>query len=118
MDQSMILISQAMQALTFHRRRAVLASLARDKDRAQRWLKEKYRKHLQTSEPELFGNNLMKAVQHDAKSVEMNTMQYLQNQSKRPKQPFGGLHSDTKTKQQQLCAANKSCPSFQQRHAR
>ena len=90
MDQSMILISQAMQALTFHRRRTVLASLARDKDRAQRWLKEKYRKHLQTSKPELFGSNFMKAVQHDAKSVELNTMQYLQNQSKRPKQPFRG----------------------------
>eukprot|EP00794_Sanderia_malayensis_P004488 gene4488-5083_t len=112
MDQSMLLIAQAMQALTFHRRRAVLASLARDKDRAQRWLKEKYSKNLQTSKSELFGHNFMKAVQHDAKSVELNTMQYLQNQSKRAKQPF---HGGSTAKPRTSSSSYVERPSLKQR---
>ena len=41
LDKSMTLLSQAISAVTFHRRRAVLTSLARNRERAHRWVKDK-----------------------------------------------------------------------------
>ena len=90
LDQTITLVTQAMSALTFHRRRAVLTSLVRNKERAHRWVKEKYHSQLLASKSELFGKSFFKAVQRDAKSVDLSVIQYLQNQSKRSKPPFRG----------------------------
>ena len=79
-----------MSALTFHRRRAVLTSLARNKERAHKWVTEKYHSQLLASKSELFGETFFKAVQQDAKSVDLSVIQYLQNKSKRSKPPFHG----------------------------
>ncbi len=69
-------------------------------------------KHLQTSKSELFGNSFMKAVQHDAKSVELNTIQYLQNQSKRPKQPFhGGSTARQRTNSSSYVERSRAAPA-------
>ena len=89
-DQSMVLISQAVSAVTFHRRRSVLTSLAKNKERAQRWLKEKYNKPLKETTPDLFGTEFLKAVQKDARSVDLSTIRYLQMQSKQKFTPFRG----------------------------
>ena len=90
LDQTMMLVTQAMSALTFHRRRTVLTSLARNKERAHRWIKEKYHSQLLASKSELFGKSFFKAVQRDAKLVDLSVIQYLQNKSKRSKPPFRG----------------------------
>eukprot|EP00112_Aurelia_sp_Birch-Aquarium-sp1_P000216 Seg1018.18 transcript_id=Seg1018.18/GoldUCD/mRNA.D3Y31 product="Unconventional myosin-Va" protein_id=Seg1018.18/GoldUCD/D3Y31 len=90
MDQTMILVTQAMSALTFHRRRAVLTSLARNKERAHRWVKEKYHAQLSASKSELFGKSFFKVVQQDAKSVDLSVIQYLQDNTKKSKPPFRG----------------------------
>ena len=71
LDQSFVLISQAMSATTFHGRRAVLTSLANGRDRAHRWVKDKYRTQLVVSTKELFGSEFHKSIQKDARSVDM-----------------------------------------------
>ena len=88
LDQSMVLISQAMSAITFHRRRAVLTSIAKNRDRAHRWVKDKYRTQLVGSTKELFGSEFHKSVQKDARSVELSTIRYMQMQAKGKSMPF------------------------------
>ncbi len=83
----MVLVSQAMSAVTFHRRRAVLTSIAKI-ERAHRWVKEKYKAQLSGSTKELFGTEFHKSVQEDARSVELSTMRYMQMQARGKTAPF------------------------------
>ena len=87
LDKSMTLLSQAISAVTFHRRRAVLTSLARNRERAHRWVKDKYKHQLQDGNGNLFGEKFFKQIQKDAKAVDLNTLPYLQC-VKKPQQPF------------------------------
>ncbi len=57
---------------------------------AQRLLKEKYNKPLKEATPDLFGTEFLKAVQKDARSVDLSTIRYLQMQSKQKFTPFRG----------------------------
>eukprot|EP00112_Aurelia_sp_Birch-Aquarium-sp1_P020099 Seg5098.1 transcript_id=Seg5098.1/GoldUCD/mRNA.D3Y31 product="hypothetical protein" protein_id=Seg5098.1/GoldUCD/D3Y31 len=110
LDQSMVLITQAVSTVTFHRRRTILTSIARNKERAQRWLKEKYTRQLKETTSDPFGIEFHKAVQKDARSVELSTIRYLQMQAKQKTTPFfsTGLHIQRKTIEQH-CGAHKSC---------
>ena len=90
LDQSMVLIAQAVSAITFHRRRAILTSISRNKERAHRWLKEKYTKQLREPTADLFGADFHKAVQKDARSVDLSTIRYLRMQAKQKTTPFRG----------------------------
>ncbi len=89
LGQTMTLLRQAFSAVSLHQRRAVLISLNGNWERAHRWTKEKYKKPLTAGTASVFGDSFMKAVQRDAKAVELNTLPYLQNSLK--KQQYGGL---------------------------
>ena len=87
LDKSMTLLSQAISAVTFHRRRAVLTALARNRERAHRWVKDKYKHQLQDGNGNLFGEKFFKQIQKDARAVDLNILPYLQC-VKKQQQPF------------------------------
>ncbi len=74
----MTLLFQAILAVTFHRRRAVLTSLSRSREQAHRWVKDKYKDQLQVASGNLFGDKFIKQIQKDARSVELTSLQYQQ----------------------------------------
>lgn len=78
LDKSVTLLSQAISAVTFHKRRAVLTSLARNRERAHRWVKDKYKRELQKANGHLFGEKFFKQMQKDARAVDLSTLPYLQ----------------------------------------
>ena len=87
LNQTVILVGQAMNALNFHRRRSILRGLLGDDTKAATWLRSNYSTTLSENREELFGEEVKEKWTKDAKAKNMSLRQFLSHPTIK-KQPF------------------------------
>ena len=71
LQQTVIVLSQAINAVTFHRRRTLLRGLIGDDQKSTQWIKSTYQEQLKTSKEVLFGEGIRAQWTKDTKAKDL-----------------------------------------------
>ena len=88
LQQTVILVGQAMNSIMFHRRRAILRALLGDDNKAATWLRTTYENELKENKDDLFGEVVRAKWSGDAKAKNLSLKQFLSPPHQERKKPF------------------------------
>ena len=95
LQQTVIVLSQAINAVTFHRRRTILRGLIGDDQKSTQWIKSTYQEQLKTSKEVLFGEEVRAQWTKDAKAKDLSLKNFLAPSTERKKPFRKASHSET-----------------------